>query len=240
MIFNFSNRLISDEEKEILSRGLNFCIPPKRLDHCNFLTPFELFYRKLKQEPIGPSSRLYPDFIKTKLKDIVLSQLRSYCRPSFVFSEEELKVLNDLRNYNNIIILKLDKGNGIVILDKNDYKKKMEDIISDTDKFRLLHDDPTKLTLQRENKIKHFLCRLKKSKSITQTTYKKLFPTGSQIGILYGLPKIHRSNIPLRPILSSVNKHSYNIAKFLVPLLRPIASGAYMVSDSLLFRNYLI
>ena len=91
--------------------------------------------------------------------------------------------------------MKPDKCNGVVILDKNDYKKKMGDILSDTNEFRLLHDDPTKLTLQRENKIKHFLRRLKKYKTTTQTTYAKLFPTGSRVGILYELPKIHKSNI---------------------------------------------
>ena len=91
VIFNFSNRLISDEDKEILSRSLNVCIPQKSLNHCNVLTPFELCYQKLKREPIGHSSRHYPDFIKTKLKDIAHSELRSYHRPSFVFSEEGLK-----------------------------------------------------------------------------------------------------------------------------------------------------
>ena len=51
-------------------------------------------------------------------------------------------MLNDLRNDNDII-MKPDKGNGIVILDK----KKMEDILSDTNKVRLLHDDSTTIPL---------------------------------------------------------------------------------------------
>ena len=73
---------------------------------------------------------------------MALSRLRNYHRLSFPFSEEELKVLNDLRNDNDII-MKPDKGNGIVILDK----KKMEDILSDTNKVRLLHDDSTTIPL---------------------------------------------------------------------------------------------
>ena len=43
VVFNFSSRLISDKEKEILSKGLNFAIPPTRLNVCSFLTPFEKF-----------------------------------------------------------------------------------------------------------------------------------------------------------------------------------------------------
>ena len=41
VVLNFSNRLISDKEKEIPSKGLKFAIPPSRLNACSFLTPFE-------------------------------------------------------------------------------------------------------------------------------------------------------------------------------------------------------
>ena len=35
VVFNFSQRLISDKEKEILSKGLNFAIPPNKLEQEN-------------------------------------------------------------------------------------------------------------------------------------------------------------------------------------------------------------
>ena len=44
-------------------------------------------------------------------------------------------------------------------------------------------------------------------------------------GILYGLPKIHKVNVPLCLIRSSIITHSFKIAKFPVPLLRSISSG---------------
>ena len=43
--------------------------------------------------------------------------------------------------------MKPDKGNGVVILNKCDYNKKMEDILSDASKFDLLNDDAIRLTL---------------------------------------------------------------------------------------------
>ena len=155
-----------------------------------------------------------------------------YHRPSFVLSEEELKVLNGLKNDQDIVIIKADKGSRVVILDKIDYNKKMEEILQDSSKFKCLNDDPIKLTLLRENKVRNFQRTLKKTEAISQTTYEKLFPTGSRTGILYGLPKIHKNDVHLRPILSSINTHSHKFAKFLVPILRPISSGIYMVSDS--------
>ena len=45
------------------------------------------------------------------------------------------------------IITKPDKGNGVVILDRKLYNKAIEEIISDTSKFKKLKED---LTLKRE------------------------------------------------------------------------------------------
>jgi hypothetical protein len=84
------------------------------------------------------------------------------------------------------------------------------------------------------------LAMVKKSESITQATYKQLYPTGSRIGILYRLPKIHKNSIPLRPILSCINNYSYKIAKFFVPILSPFCSSAFMVRDSFSFVQELL
>src|ERR1051325_3987711 len=54
---------------------------------------------------------------------------------------------------------------------------------------------------------------------------------------LYGLPKTHKPGVPLRPILSAVTCHNYNLAKFLLPLLSPLSSSEYTVSDVFSFTK---
>ncbi len=61
------------------------------------------------------------------------------------------------KKHKNIVIVKPDKGNGVVILDRGDYNLKKEDILRDTTKFERLDVDLVKLTLQRENQIKNLL-----------------------------------------------------------------------------------
>ena len=39
---------------------------------------------------------------------------------------------------------------------------------------------------------------------------------------MYGLPKIHKNNCPLRPIISAVGTYNYKLAKFLVEILSPL------------------
>ena len=80
--------------------------------------------------------------------------------------------------------MKPDKGNGVVILSKNDYNKKMDEILSDTSKFELLNDDTIKLTLKRESQVKTLLRKLKADNCINERTHNDLYPTGTRIGIL--------------------------------------------------------
>ena len=65
--------------------------------------------------------------MKAKLKDIAHSGYRSYSRPNFMFSKEEIKTLDDLKRDSNIVVVKPGKGNGVVVLDKHDYDKMIED-----------------------------------------------------------------------------------------------------------------
>ena len=53
------------------------------------------------------------------------------------------KILNKLRKNNDIFSLKLDKGNGVVILNRKDYNKGILDIVNDAEKFKELDNDPT-------------------------------------------------------------------------------------------------
>ena len=131
--------------------------------------------------------------------------------------------------------MKPDKGNGIVIVDRDDYLSKMNDILSDASKFTRLSSDPLKETLKREKHLRSFLLKLKKDNIITAEIYEQLAPTGSRPGILYGLPKVHKANLPFRPILSAIGTHSYNLSKFLVSLLTPLLTSPYILSDTFSF-----
>ena len=48
-----------------------------------------------------------------------------------------------------------------------------------------------------------------------------LYPTSEYLPCFYALPKIHRDNVPLRPIVSSDGYITYDIAKLLAFILRP-------------------
>ena len=120
---------------------------------------------------------------------------------------------------NDLIIIKPDKGNGVDIVDKDDYFTKSLDILSDYTKFTILNND-THYT--NENKLNCISRKLLKQGHITNDLYNELFASSSRLGFYYGLSKIHKANAPLHPIISGIRTFSHPPAKFLANLLLPL------------------
>ena len=125
----------------------------------------------------------------------------------------EKQAIKSLNADKNITILPADKGNATVIMDTTDYKEKIEELL-EPHTYKKLNQDPTGKILRKTN-------NLIKSSSIPSEKHRSLCKTEALPPWLYGLPKIHKSTVPLRPIVSSVNSPTYNLAKYLVTSLQP-------------------
>ena len=81
----------------------------------------------------------------------------------------------------------------------------------------------------------------KNSEVISETVYRSFKPRGSRFGIFYGLFQVHKQLVdncpPFRPIMSAIKTPTYNLAKFLVPLLEPITTNMYTVKNSFEFAK---
>ena len=88
-----------------------------------------------------------------------------------------------------------------------------------------------------EDKLNRLLRTIKDT--IGETFYSDIRVSGSRPGCLYGLPKIHKVGNPLRPIISSIGTFSYQLAKFLVPIIDPLTRNEYTIENSTKFVNEL-
>ena len=57
---------------------------------------------------------------------------------------------------------------------------------------------------------------------MTEELYKRLYPTGAGSPKFYGLPKIHKPGMPLRPIVSSIGAVTYQTSKEVARILKPL------------------
>ncbi|CAH8503985.1 unnamed protein product [Schistosoma curassoni] len=90
--------------------------------------------------------------------------------------------------------------------------------------------------------INHFMFReLLKKKMIDNSTYNDLKPRGSRLPHMYGLPKVHKHDVPLRPILSMINSPYHKVARWLAEKLEPVRRrfATYKLRDSFQFADRL-
>ena len=119
----------------------------------------------------------------------------------------------------NILFLPSDKGRCTVAVDKISYEAKVNTLLSDTSTYTRLKNDPTR---KYRRDLVAILKTLKEEKVIDDSLYYKLYPTACAIPAFYGLPKVHKNDWPLRPIVPSIGSVSYEVARFIADILSPL------------------
>ena len=132
---------------------------------------------------------------------------------------EEWKAIKQLRRNRNIVILPADKGRATVVMDISRYDSKMMDLLSDSSTYKIMDKDLTLSPLSLQQKMNGLLLHLKKQRRLQPAEYDNLRCSSGSILSIYGLPKIHKPDVPLRPIVSFCTSPSYNLSKRLVKIL---------------------
>ena len=225
IIHNFSSYKLSPEEEYALSFSLDQHIPDK-FNKNQVQTEFENFYYHVLQD-----TKDLDQEIQDELKSKMRRTSENYSKIKIPYQQQ--KVISNLSNIKSIIVIKQDKGRGIVILDRKHYIEKCLSIV-ESKQFKKLKKDPTK-TL--ESKVQQTLRKIKNV--LSEKDYKKLYPTGSQPGLFYGTAKVHKlqgnqglNELTVRPIISNIGTASYETAKYLNNLLSPLGKSQHTVPNS--------
>jgi len=127
--------------------------------------------------------------------------------------------------------MKDDKENSTVIMNTQGYQAKMYEHLTTKGCYKKLKKDPsTKIIKDVENVIKR--------SNLDEGIKKKLIPKKHIIPRIYGLPKIHKNGIPLRPIANTIGSPTYQLVKFLAKTLKPLVGHTFSyIKDSSHFVN---
>ena len=245
IITNISTRKLSAIEERLLNKGLTFVPTPCKSQTLNQLLPsLEILFQKMatiyyfqdqpkshKQlylktnwiPPIPKNNNLLKYFELTyqslvKYKD----SIKNYNLKNNL-QEIEIESLKRLQKDKTIIIKKADKGSSIVLMDKQTYIEKVQTHLTDEKSYIKLPNDAS----YKEAKctIEYVLEFLLKQHKIDENTYRYLIPKQNlRISQFYILPKIHKQNIPGRPIVSSINSLTENISRFLSHCISPLTN----------------
>ena len=113
---------------------------------------------------------------------------------------EERKTLAELRKDKSRIILTAEKGVSLVVMDREEYLRKAQALLNQSE-YESIPNDPT---TKYKNKLISILKSIKAEGGMNEVMYRRLYPTGASSPKFYGLPKVHKQWMPLRPIVSSI------------------------------------
>ena len=94
----------------------------------------------------------------------------------------------------------------LLYMDKHEYREKALSMLNDRNTYSILKSEPTGKTQ-----------RVLNAKLLEEIQY--YHPR------FFGLPKIHKHDIPLRPIVSFVNTPTYGVSSFLAKMLSPVGGN---------------
>ena len=175
-VLNLSSKELSALERSGLEKGLKFAVAPSKIPNAEIVAAVE--------EGI---SRLNVDQ-KHLIRAEVSSILRRAKPPPKNISNDVFKALLALKKDPDRLVLSADKGNCVVVMDKQQYDEKASSLLSDRNTYSILKSDPTSKTQRKLNKM---LLDLKKAGKISESTYKMLYSSDGLCPRFYGLPKSH-------------------------------------------------
>ena len=147
-ITNLTQYELFQEESDLLKVDLYFSIQPDKVRKSEIFTTFEKIHRSFFNSLESEEAQSQ---IKAHLPYLANSYFYNY-KPSPRILRQHCVVRNYRKN-KDIVITKPNKGHGLVMLDRKLYNNTIEEIISDTSKFKKLSEYPT---LKCEASLQHF------------------------------------------------------------------------------------
>ncbi|XP_046737536.1 uncharacterized protein LOC124406224 [Diprion similis] len=191
-----------------------------------------------------PMAKLISDFeactqkIPSELRDQAridyASKINNFKRNPQVtgtFNREVIISIRDFRlSHPELLFLKADKVNATFCINRNDYLTKMLSQLSDVNTYKIVKHDLVYTLQLRVNNLANAWVQ---KKFISSQFKRSIYINNSVPARAYGLPKIHKPEVPFRIIVSFINSPTYKLAKTLnswikIGLTRP----ASFIKDS--------
>jgi hypothetical protein len=144
-VINLSSRTLTPEEQEVLEFGLNFAIPNK-------MKKSDLLETALSIECIihhSKESDLMKDTIRMEIAKEIQKAKKS---KKDKIPSPYVPIMKNLRNDSSIVILRADKGNSTVIMNRKDYDTKILSMLN-AGPYEIIRQDPTPETVKKVKRI---------------------------------------------------------------------------------------
>ncbi|XP_044745169.1 uncharacterized protein LOC123307032 [Coccinella septempunctata] len=226
---NLSNKTLPETVRNILSLGSKFSIPTTKKD-----IKVDSLIADLEYVLLGVTEDRR-DVLRAQATNTITNFTHGNNNRSSSIQKWYKDAKKFLKDNDDLIVLDSDKGGVTVIMNKSEYERKIQSIL-DSKEFREVPKDPTQ-TIQ--NKCNKFITTLCERGYISDQQAKQMKTYNSTCPRIYGNPKVHKPDNPLRPIISSVNSPTSKLAKFVADILKSAynPNNDYYIMDPFDFAN---
>ena len=135
-----------------------------------------------------------------------------------------------LKGNSEIFFTHADKGNQTICMNVLDYQRKMIDLLNDQKTYIILRKNP----LPKLKTYVHKLLTRLNNNGYLQKKYhnNQLTQTNTVLPRAYGLPKIHKNNTPLRPIISTIGSPTHFLSKIIYDELKTFIPNHHHMSTT--------
>ena len=134
-----SRRVLSKKECSFLKLGLKYGLAT-RSNESNILAYAENIWERIDKSNICHNELCPKSKIKNVLRGLTFT-LINFEDARILKDSKKIKIIQQLRQ--NVAILKPDKGNGIDVLDNENYVNSVEQLFKDQTNFKILDKDST-------------------------------------------------------------------------------------------------
>ena len=239
---NLSRHKISLHVFKLLGKGLNFCPHPPHYDKNILHNDLKAFCRRIelkahfrisayeptvlqqlkhtnklfKPNNIDPTIQTFQLAVKTDLENHEQPH-----PPRDNLTKQQREALAELKNRTDLVITRADKGSATVIWGIEEYLAEAIIQINNSEFYQELSTDPFN---DYQQMIISSLNEMNSENMINKETAEVLKPKNVKHARFYLLPKIHKKNIPSRPIISSINCHITKLSRYVDYHIKPLAT----------------
>ncbi|BHF74000.1 hypothetical protein SprV_0401708400 [Sparganum proliferum] len=148
---------------------------------------------------------------KNAMRQQVSTLLLQHKRQMTISKAEDRELLK-IRKLEDIVTLPADKGRSTVVMDKAEYCAKLGNLLMDKEAYAPSTVSEFKKLVNNINKT---IGKLRKAGALTRREALAAKASDAAMARFYGLPKVHKPGVPLRPIVSLRGTPTFGLSKWL-------------------------
>ena len=219
---NLSDKVITANQRKLLNLGLN-CHTQCKINPIHKRVEIETLIDDVLEMKKNGKVTISDSFITEMVTE---SKKSRGSKKSRILDKDLITAAKELKENKEIVIRRADKSSIFVILEKDDYLAKMNELLSDTTKFKKTSKDTT---LDLKSKVNKLIDSI--NAKVDAIHFQKIVGDFKP-GYAYGNVKIHKPDNPLRLIVSQIPTPTYQLAKRLNHLLTPYVPSEFSLKSS--------